>query len=301
MTIDLPRGEGIAPTADRTLGFMVPRRSARGQVVRLDATLNAILAAHPYPEPLIRLLAEALTLTALVGASMRQDDGQVTVQAQAKGGPVELLACDWRAGELRGYLKHDEQAEVAEGMSLPALFGSGHLAITVEQAVSNERWQGIVPLEGVSLSEAIGAWFGQSEQLPTLLRVGVAGDMTQGWLAGGLMVQHLARAEIGGERLDAGEQHPDWQHIEALAATTTPDELTDPDLSGEALLWRLFHEEEVRVVPGPVPVKGCRCSAAHIRDVLMRFPETERAEMRDARGLIAVDCQFCSRVFGIAA
>ena len=102
--------EGLAPTADRTLGFMVPARNARGMVVRLDATLNAILAAHAYPEPLIRLAAEALTLTALVGATMRQEDGQVTVQAQSKGGIVDLLACDWRAGELRGYLKHDEQA-----------------------------------------------------------------------------------------------------------------------------------------------------------------------------------------------
>ena len=293
--------EGIAPTADRSLGFMVPARNARGQVVRLDATLNAILAAHPYPEPLIRLLAEALTLTALVGAAMKQDDGQVTLQAQAKGGIVELLACDWRAGELRGYLKHDAQALVLEGLSLPALFGKGYLAITVDQAVSDERWQGIVPLEGATLAEALEAWFSQSEQLPTLMRVGINGSAATGWLAGGLMVQHLARAEIGGERLDAGEQHPDWSHIEALAATTSTAELTDAELSAEALLWRLFHEEQVRVVPGPTPVKGCRCSAAHIRDVLMRFPEAERAEMRDDKGLISVDCQFCSRVFGIAA
>lgn len=293
--------EGLAPTADRSLGFMVPARNARGQVVRLDATLNAILAAHPYPEPLIRLLAEALTLTALVGAAMKQDDGQVTLQAQAKGGIVELLACDWRAGELRGYLKHDLQAIVTEGMTLPDLFGNGYLAITVDQAVSDERWQGIVPLEGATLGEALETWFSQSEQLPTLMRVGVAGSAATGWLAGGLMVQHLARAEIGGERLDAGEQHPDWSHIEALAATTSVEELTDAELSAEALLWRLFHEEQVRVVPGPTPVKGCRCSAAHIRDVLMRFPEAERAEMRDDKGLISVDCQFCSRVFGIAA
>ena len=293
--------EGIAPTADRTLGFMVPARGARGMVVRIDATLNAIVAAHPYPEPLIRLLAEALTLTALVGATMRQHDGQVTVQASAKGGVVDLLACDWRAGELRGYIKYDSQAVVSEGMSLPELFGKGYLAITVDQVTSEERWQGIVPLEGRSLAAALEGWFSQSEQLPTLMRIGVTGADSTGWLAGGMIVQHLARAEIGGERLDAGEQHPDWEHVAALAGTTSAEELTDPDLSAEALLWRLFHEEQVRVVPGPTPVKGCRCSAAHIRDVLMRFPETERAGMRDETGVIAVDCQFCSRVFGIAA
>jgi molecular chaperone Hsp33 len=293
--------EGLAPTADRTLGFMVPARNARGMVVRLDATLNAILAAHPYPESLIRLLAEALTLTALVGATMRQDDGQVTVQASAKGGVVELLACDWRAGELRGYIKYDAQAAVSEGMSLAELFGKGYLAITVDQAGAEERWQGIVPLEGQSLASALEGWFSQSEQLPTLMRIGVAGSAANGWLAGGLLMQHLARAEIGGERLDAGEQHPDWEHVAALATTTTADELTDAELAAEQLLWRLFHEEQVRVVPGPTPVKGCRCSAAHIKDVLSRFPEAERAGMRNEAGVIAVDCQFCSRVFQIAA
>ncbi len=293
--------EGIAPTADRTLGFMVPARNARGMVVRLDATLNAILAAHPYPEPLIRLMAEALTLTALVGATMRQDDGQVTVQASAKGGVIDLLACDWRAGELRGYIKFDDQLPVMNGMSLPELFGKGYLAITVDQAASEERWQGIVPLEGHSLAAALEGWFSQSEQLPTLMRIGVAGSKADGWMAGGLIVQHLARAEIGGERLDAGEQHPDWEHVAALAGTMSAEELTDPALTPEALLWRLFHEEQVRIVPGPTPVKGCRCSAAHIRDVLMRFPEEERAGMRDDKGVIAVDCQFCSRVFPISA
>jgi molecular chaperone Hsp33 len=236
-----------------------------------------------------------------VGATMRQDDGQVTVQASAKGGIVDLLACDWRAGELRGYIKYDPDMPVSEGLSLPELFGKGYLAITVDQASSDERWQGIVPLEGLSLAAALEAWFGQSEQLPTLMRIGVNGSAATGWLAGGLIVQHLARAEIGGERLDAGEQHPDWSHVEALSATTTAEELTDPDLSAEALLWRLFHEEQVRVIPGPTPVKGCRCSGAHIRDVLMRFPEAERADMRDEKGVIAVDCQFCSRVFSIAA
>ncbi len=242
--------EGLAPTADRTLGFMVPARNARGMVVRVDATLNAILAAHPYPEPLIRLLAEALTLTALVGATMRQDDGQVTVQASAKGGVVDLLACDWRAGELRGYIKYDDQMSVSEGMSLPELFGKGYLAITVDQVSSEERWQGIVPLEGHSLAGALEGWFSQSEQLPTLMRIGVAGSAATGWLAGGLLMQHLARAEMGGERLDAGEQHPDWEHVAALAATTSAEELTDAELSAEQLLWRLFHEEQVRVVPG---------------------------------------------------
>lgn len=292
--------EGIAPTADRTLGFMVPARNVRGQVVRLDAALNAVLAAHPYPEPLIRLLAEALTVTALVGAAIGRDDGQVTMQARGHG-PVSLMVCDWRAGELRGYLQHAPAWDEAGATDLAAVFGDATLAVTVDQATTNERWQGIVPLEGAHLADALAGWFGQSEQVPTLIKVAVAGSRNTGWLAGGLIAQHLARAEIGGERLDAGEQHPDWTHVETLAATTTAAELADAALSAEELLWRLFHEEQVRITPGPTPVRGCRCSMAHIRDVLMRFPDAERADMRGPDGRIPVDCQFCSRVFQVMA
>lgn len=297
--------EGIAPVADRALGFSVAARNVRGQVVRLDAALNAVLAAHAYPAPLARLLAEALVLTALLGATLRPagkgEDGQVTVQAQSKGGAVDLLVCDYRGGALRGYLSFDPAVVVTDGMTLPQLFGDGHLAITLDQSSAAERYQGIVPIEGDTLADAIEGYFDNSEQLPTLIRIGVAGSSETGWIAGGLLVQHLARRELGGERLEVAQLHPDWQHVATLAGTTEAAELTDPALSAEALLWRLFHEEEVRVTPGTTPTRGCRCNVAHIREVLASFPESERAEMRGADGLIGVDCTFCSRLWKIAA
>lgn len=296
--------EGLAPVADRSLGFTVAARNVRGQMVRLDATLNAVLAAHAYPPPLARLLAEALTVTALLGATLRQDDGQLTLQAQSAAGAtgvVDLMVCDYRAGAVRGYLNFDAAADVLEGMSLEELFGEGHLAITLDQTAASERYQGIVPLEGATLAEAIEGYFGNSEQLPTLIQLGVAGEEATGWIAGGLLVQHLARRELGGERLDVALLHPDWQHVSTLAATTTTEELTDAQLTEEGLLWRLFHEEEVRITPGATPSRGCRCSLAHIQDVLQRFPEAERIEMRGLDGKIAVDCKFCSKVFAIAA
>lgn len=297
--------EGIAPIADRSLGFSVAARNVRGQMVRLDAALNAVLAAHAYPEPLARLLAEALTVTALLGATLRQDEGQLTLQAQSKGGPVDLLVCDYRAGAVRGYLHFDPDAAIdatiEPGMSLAALFGKGHLAITLDQTASAERYQGIVPLEGDSLADAIEGYFANSEQLPTLIRLGVGGNSETGWIAGGLLVQHLARRELGGERLDVVDLHPDWQHVSTLAGTTSAAELTDPALTAEALLWRLFHEEEVRITPGAMPTRGCRCTTAHFHDVLESFPEAERAEMRGDDGMIGVDCQFCARNFRIAA
>ena len=293
--------EGLAPVADRALGFSVAARNVRGQMVRLDATLNAVLAAHAYPDPLARLLAEALTVTAMLGAVLRQDDGQVTLQAQARGGPVDLLVCDYRAGAVRGYLNFDPEAPVTAGMTLDELFGEGHLAITLDQTAASERYQGIVPLEGASIAEAIEGYFANSEQLPTLIKTGVAGDAATGWIAGGLLVQHLARRELGGERLAVADLHPDWQHVATLAETTTVTELTDPDLPVETLLWRLFHEEAVRTSEGIAPSRGCRCNVAHIQSVLEGFPESERAEMRGDDGLIGVDCQFCSRLFRIAA
>jgi molecular chaperone Hsp33 len=301
MTADTLPTEGIAPAADRALGFTVAARNVRGQFVRLDTALNAVLAAHAYPPPLARLLAEALAVTALLGATLRQSDGQLTLQAQAKGGAVDLLVCVYRAGDVRGYLNFDADAEYADGMTLPALFGTGHLAITLDQTAASERYQGIVPLEGDTLAHAIEGYFANSEQLPTLIKLGVSGSDAAGWIAGGLLVQHLARRELDGERLDVVDLHPDWQHVMTLASTTTVAELTDATLAEESLLWRLFHEEEVRITEGATPARGCRCNPAHIQDVLERFPESERADMRGADGRISVDCKFCARIFAIEA
>ncbi len=290
--------EGVAPVADRVLGFSVGARNVRGRVVRLDAALNAVLAAHDYPAPLATLLGEALVLTALLGATLREDAGQLTLQAQATGGPVDLLVCDYRAGAVRGYLRHDG-AEVAAGLDLAGLFGEGHLAITLDPTAAAERYQGIVPLEGASLAEAVEGYFFQSEQLPTLVRTAVRWDAATGWVGGGLLVQHLARAEIGGERLAVADMHPDWSHALALASTMTDAELTDLSLSEEELVWRLFHDDEVRVQPGPVPTRGCRCTLAHIESVIAQFPADERAEMAGDDGRIKVDCAFCARSFAL--
>ena len=289
----------VAPVADRVLGFSVGSRNVRGRVVRLDAALNAVLAAHDYPLPLAKLLGEALVLTALLGSMLREDEGQLTLQAQSKGGPVDLLVCDYRAGAVRGYLRFDADADVPDGLDLEGLFGEGHLAITLDPTASAERYQGIVPLEGASLTDAAEGYFVHSEQLPTLIRLAVRWDETTGWVGGGLLVQHLARAEIGGERLSVADLNPDWQHVLALASTMSADELTDLSLTEETLLWRLFHEEEVRVQVGPTPIRGCRCTLSHIQDVLGNFPEDDRAEMRGNDGRIKVDCAFCARVFSV--
>lgn len=290
---------------DRILGFTIPGRAARGRVVRLGTTLNEILAAHAYPEPVARLVAETLALTALLGSLFRPDDGQMTVQAKGEGGPIRLLVADWRQGELRGYASQDldrRYPPVEEGRSagLEAMLGSGYLAITLDQTASAERYQGIVALGGDTLEASAQGYFADSEQLPTLVRLAARRNGDGVWTAGGLVVQHLPRAEEGVARLHLDSGLADWAHVEALASTVTPDELTDPSLSLETLLWRLFNEDEVRVLPDVPLSRGCRCSVEHIRNVLEQFPEEERAGMRNADGVIAVDCEFCSQQFLLA-
>jgi molecular chaperone Hsp33 len=241
-----------------------------------------------------------LVLAALLGALLKEDEGQLTIQAQTESGIVDLLVVDYRAGELRGYVRFDSSrlAELPSHRDLSALFGKGYLAITFDHPLSEERYQGIVPLEGSSLGEAAQNYFSQSEQLPSVVRLAV--DDT-GHVAGGILVQHLPQGEEGRERLHARLDDPEWEHVRILSETIRGRELTDADLPLAHTLWRLFHEEETRVLQTVALRKGCRCSLDYIRSVIARFAEAERAEMADEQGFISVDCEFCSRVFPIAS
>lgn len=286
---------------DRVLAFSLPHRDARGRIVRLGPVLDTILSAHQYPAPIRLLLGEALVLTALMGSLMKDPASQLTFQAQAEGAVVDLLVCDYRDGELRGYVRHDPARLdlVGANPSLGALFGSGYMAITFDLATSGERYQGIVPLEGESLASACEGYFARSEQIPTLIRVGIR-NSGKGAIAAGLLVQHLPDGEEGRERLHASDDNPEWEHVATLAGSIRHDELVDVDLSLEQLVWRLFHEEqEVRVEPQVPLRRGCRCTVRHYRKVLAQFPETELREMREPSGMIPVECAFCSKVLEI--
>lgn len=292
-----------SPHLDRVLGFTIPSRHARGRLVRLGPVLQDILNNHAYPPQIEKLLAEALALTALLGSTLKDAGGQLTLQAQTEGGVVDLLVCDYKGGELRGYVKHDPErlAQAPVDPSLFALFGKGYLAITFDQSATRERYQGIVPLEGASLAEAAQSFFGQSEQIPSLVRLAVAHEADGGCVAGGMLVQHLPEGEEGRDRLHTRLDHPEWEHVEALARTVSPAELTDPALPLEDLVWMLFHDEgEVRVLAQAELVKGCRCNPQYIAEVLARFPAEERAAMADEDGVVRVDCAFCAQSFPIA-
>ena len=296
-----PMPESLLAT-DTALGVTIPGRHARGRLARLGPALDAILANHGYPPPVEQLLAEALVLTALLGALLVKDpNGQLTVQAQTEAGAIDLLVCDYLGGELRGYVRHDPErlAEMPASPSLFALFGAGYLAITFDLPTSDERYQGIVPLQGDSLAEAAENYFGQSEQIPSVVRL-AAQRSGSGWVAGGLLFQHLPEGEQGRWRLHAKADHEDWPHVAALAGSVGPAELTDPALPLEELAWRLFHEErEARILPPVTLSRGCRCNPDYVRSVIARFPADDRAEMAGEDGVIRVDCAFCATSFPI--
>jgi molecular chaperone Hsp33 len=290
-----------AADLDRAVGFAIPSRSARGRLVRLGPVLDQVLAAHAYPPAIEALLAEALCLAALVGSTLKDDGGQLTLQAQTESGIVKLLVCDYRNGELRGYVDFDAErlADAPADPSLFALFGAGYLAITFDLAATGERYQGIVPLDGGSLSDAAQSYFFQSEQIPSLVRVGIRKDDGR-TIAGGLFLQHLPEGEVGRERLHVRLDHPEWEHVAALGATMGVDELADPSLPLETLVWRLFNEEDgVRLLASTPLVRGCRCTPEHILAVLAKFPTEEQAAMADENGVISVDCAFCASVFPV--
>ena len=287
--------------SDVALGVAIPSRNARGRIARLGPVVDQILASHNYPPLIEKLLAEALTLTALLGALLKEPQGQLTLQAQTEGGAIDLMVCDYLGGELRGYVRHDTErlAELGQEPTLPELFGKGYLAITFDQPVAKERYQGIVPLEGRNLGEAAQSYFAQSEQIPSLVRL--AAEKRDGhWFAGGLLLQHLPEGEEGRERLHTRLDHPDWPHVAILGESVKAEELTDPELPLDDLVWRLFHDEdEVRTLAATSLRRGCRCDPAYVKSVIARFPEDERAAMVGDDGVIRVDCAFCSSSFEI--
>jgi molecular chaperone Hsp33 len=283
---------------DLVLPFQIDALDVRGRAVRLGPLLNEILQAHDYPAPVALLLAEALALTALLGSMLRDDSGQVTLQARGDG-PVTLLVCDYLVpGQLRGYCSFDATkiAGIDAQSRLETLCGKGYFALTMDQKDTDERYQGIVPLEGENISALAATYFRNSEQLPTLCKLDARYDGIKNmWVAGGVLIQHLPQGEEGNERLSVAEDHPHWAHARALAETISGNELTDPSLSLEDLLWRLYHETPPRVFTAKTMQKGCRCSIDRVKSVLRQFSMEELMDMREPDGTFKMNCAFCSK------
>jgi molecular chaperone Hsp33 len=287
-------------TDDVVAPFQIESQPVRGRIVRLGPAINEVLTRHDYPEPVANLLGEACALAALVGASLKFD-GRLIVQAQGSG-PVSFVVADYdTSGALRGYCNFDADrvAEAFSGFVRPGagtLLGGGVFIMTIDQGPKMDRYQGVTAIEGETLALCAETYFAQSEQTPTRVRLAVGqADVGEGlaWRAGGLLIQNIAEDEARGPTREA------WTRAQALFETLGEDELIDPSLAGERLLYRLFHEEGVRLFP-PKPLSGfCRCSREKIVGMLRTFPQQEREEMVEPDGQIRVTCEYCSRVYAL--
>ncbi|MBI1365529.1 MAG: Hsp33 family molecular chaperone [Alphaproteobacteria bacterium] len=293
-----------APAAgdDRVLPFQVAQTAVRGRVVRLGAAIDDILAAHPFAEPVKELLGEATALVALMGAALKFD-GRLIFQAQGDG-PVSALIADYAAdGSLRATATM--AGEIKDGArGLRALMGKGHIALTIDQGPDMDRYQGVTSLDADNLAAAAVAYFDQSEQIPTALKLAVGRVSRPGererWRAGGVIAQFVPSE--GGERargeaaLTSEADSETWNRAAAFLETTEADELLDPGVSAETLLYRLYHENGVRVFrPSPLRAE-CHCNAGKIAAVLARYDEDQLADMVD-EGYIRVSCEFCRREY----
>ena len=284
---------------DLVAAFQIEGQPVRGRIARLGL-VDDILTRHDYPEPVANLLGEACALAALVGASLKFE-GRLIVQAQGKG-PVAYVVADYdTSGALRGYCRFDPErvAEVSKGFVRPgakSLLGEGVFVMTVDPGSGRDRYQGITPIEGETLALCAETYFAQSEQVPTRVRLAV-GAVTDGagtrWRAGGAMIQSIAEDDARGETREA------WETAEALFATLGEDELIDPQVPPETLLYRLFHEDGVRMFE-PTPLRAfCRCTEEGVRSMLRSFPAEEWPGMAEADGQIHVTCEYCSRVYDL--
>lgn len=307
------------PTDNLVLPFRTVKSDVIGRVIRLGSVVDAILSRHAYPEPVSHALGEALALTSMLGSALKDKDNAKLVLQTKSDGPLDFLVADFTSpGKMRGYANFDKgNAALANTRGRGdqgVLLGSGHLAMTIDTG-GRDSYQGIVALTNETLAAAADTYFRQSEQLPTFIRLAVArhygptagGTRAWHWRAGGLMVQQLPRE--GGERKLEGEAHDtslegeadeNWNRVRHLAATVEDHELLDPTLTPERLLYRLFHEEGVRVVPATPLTEACRCSRERIEMYLKRFGTDELKDMREPDGSISVTCEFCSRKYAFA-
>lgn len=290
-----------SPYGDFVLPFDIAKAGVRGRLVRLDAASARALGAHALPEPAARVTGELVALGALLGTALKLD-GRLTIQTKGDG-PLDLVTADYYGADenrdrgVRGYarLDADRFANLADN-GFGTLAGKGALAITIEPRVGGKTYQGIVELSPHGIGASAETYFAQSEQLPTVIRLAaaplyVAGDPMPRWRAGGLMLQMTPESAKQGQET----RSDDWERLSLLLKTVEDIELVDTSLAPETLLWRLFHEDEVRVAPPERVIFRCDCDTGRITRILKRYTADERQGLADPDGVIRARCEFCGK------
>ncbi|HQT65382.1 MAG TPA: Hsp33 family molecular chaperone HslO [Acidocella sp.] len=285
---DLAVSRGITP-------FFLPSQPVRGRLIRLGPLANTLLTRHDHPEPVRRLLGEALALAASLAAALKFS-GSFSVQAKGDG-PVSMLLADCTdIGALRGYARVNLEKLAALGSDEPItarrLLGDGYLAFTVDQGPEREPQQGIVALDGESLSQMAAHYFETSEQLACQVHLAAA-ETGSGWRASALVIEKIAGAGGIDPALSDAAQAESWRTACILADTITDAELLSDELLPERILYRLFHGEGVAVDRPRTLAYGCRCSRARLASILEGFPRDDLDHMA-IDGDIVMTCEFCN-------
>jgi molecular chaperone Hsp33 len=301
--------EQSAPYGDFVLPFDIAKAHVRGRIVRLDASSARALGAHALPEPAARVAGETLALGALLGTALKLD-GRLTIQTKGDG-PLDLVTADYYGADenrhrgVRGFARLDaSRFQALDEKAFGKLAGDGVMAITIEPRAGGKSYQGIVKLSPDGVGASAETYFLQSEQLPTVIRLAaaplyVAGDPNPQWRAGGIMLQMTPEAAKEGVAPEDSLATDDWERLSLLLKTVEDLELVDTTLAPETLLWRLFHEDEVRVQPPEPILFRCDCDSARIVQVLKGYAPDDRAGLADSDGIIRAKCEFCAKVHEI--
>ncbi|QQP88629.1 Hsp33 family molecular chaperone [Skermanella sp. TT6] len=287
-------------TDDIVQPFQIDASHLRGRLVKVGPMLDEVLSKHAYPEPVAHLLGETITLAITLAGALKYE-GIFTLQTKGDG-PISLMVADVTStGDVRGYAQFDAErlagADAGATAPVPALLGTGYLAFTVDQGEHTERYQGIVELNGDTLSDCVQHYFRQSEQLDTGIKVAVghAGtDSDRIWRGGALMLQRLPEDQI--QQVLGSDVADDWRRAMVLIGTCTDAELLDPGLPPNDLLFRLFHEDGVRVYTPTELRATCRCSRDRVATVLRSLPREEISELK-VNGRVEVTCEFCNSTY----
>ena len=286
----------IQLTDDHTNAVQIGGGDVRGRFIRMGAALDATLGANRYPKPVSALLGEAIMISALVGMSLKFE-GRLLVQAHGTNdGAVSLLVAECTTqGAVRAYARFDSASldRLMTNNKTPdaqTLMGGGSFALTIDPGAGKKRYQSIAPIDGETLGACAEHYFEQSEQIPTRMKLAVGQSQIPGeapqWRGGGLMVQRVAGDTRRGETTES------WNMSQAVMATLTASELLDPNLEAKTLLYRLFHEQGVRM-GAPVSISAhCSCSKERLQATINRFDATTRDQMF-VDGIIKTSCEFC--------
>jgi molecular chaperone Hsp33 len=289
---------------DLAQAFQIDVSGLRGRLVRLGASVDAILGRHDYPDPVARMLGEALALAAALAGGLKYD-GVFTLQTKGDGAITMMVADVTSARDLRGYAQFDA-ARLARAAasgdierSVPRLIGAGYLAFTVDQGAHTERYQGIVELTGATLADCVHHYFQQSEQIGTAVKL-ACGRTPAGWRAAALTVQQMPQdggiaRSLPPAPAPEADRSEFWRRAVTFMGSSTTAELLDSALAPDRLLYRLFHEDGVRVWPAQPLRERCRCTVGRVETVLRSLRPEELEDMK-VDGAVIVTCQFCSTI-----